>query len=130
MQPSEIKSIYNKFFSIFFYKTLNIVFITYLHDGRGQANGKRIATVDSRKVGGILDDHLENFVTFTVGDQMFGTPILMVQDILMLEKLNPFHWRHQKPQAQLTFVGALLGLSIFGSGWACQNKNKTTQIGK
>ncbi|MBT3764240.1 MAG: chemotaxis protein CheW [Rhodospirillaceae bacterium] len=48
-----------------------------------------LATVDGREVGGLLDEHLEDFVTFMVGDQMFGTPILMVQDILMLEKIEP-----------------------------------------
>ena len=37
-----------------------------------------LATVDGREVGGLLDEHLEDFVTFMVGDQMFGTPILMV----------------------------------------------------
>jgi chemotaxis signal transduction protein len=46
-----------------------------------------LATLASREVGGLLDERLEDFVTFMVGDQMFGTPILMVQDILMLEKI-------------------------------------------
>jgi len=46
-----------------------------------------LVTTDSREVGNILDKSLKDFVTFTVGDQLFGIPILMVQDILHLETI-------------------------------------------
>jgi len=34
-------------------------------------------------------EDLEDFVTFTIGDQMFGIPVLRVQDILTPDRIAP-----------------------------------------
>ncbi len=46
-----------------------------------------LVTTDSREVGNIPEKDLEDFVSFMVGGQMFGIPILMVQDILRVERI-------------------------------------------
>ena len=46
-----------------------------------------LITTDSREVGNIADENLEDFITFTVGGQLFGIPILMVQEILRLDEI-------------------------------------------
>lgn len=44
-----------------------------------------LVTTDTQEVGSILEKDLEDFVTFTVSGQLFGIPILKVQDILDLD---------------------------------------------
>ncbi|MBT4934244.1 MAG: chemotaxis protein CheW [Rhodospirillaceae bacterium] len=41
-----------------------------------------LATTSGHDIDAIGGDNLENFVTFTIKDQMFGIPVLQVQDIL------------------------------------------------
>ncbi|MBL6932570.1 MAG: chemotaxis protein CheW [Rhodospirillales bacterium] len=41
-----------------------------------------VATTSGQDIDAIGGDNLENFVTFTIKDQMFGIPVLKVQDIL------------------------------------------------
>jgi len=41
-----------------------------------------LATTGSHDIDAIGGDNLENFVTFSIKDQMFGIPVLKVQDIL------------------------------------------------
>ncbi len=46
-----------------------------------------LAKVENHAHGGILDKDLDDFVTFVVGGQMFGVPVLKVQDILILREI-------------------------------------------
>jgi len=41
-----------------------------------------LATTSAHDIDAIGGDDLENFVTFTIRDQLFGIPVLQVQDIL------------------------------------------------
>ena len=41
-----------------------------------------LATTSGQDLDAMASDDLENFVTFTIKDQMFGIPVLQVQDIL------------------------------------------------
>ncbi|MBC8268223.1 MAG: chemotaxis protein CheW [Rhodospirillaceae bacterium] len=41
-----------------------------------------LATTSGHDINAIGGDNLENFVTFTIKDQLFGIPVLQVQDIL------------------------------------------------
>lgn len=44
---------------------------------------------DSRELSSHPGKNLEDFVTFTIGDQMFGIPVLRVQDILTPNRIAP-----------------------------------------
>ena len=46
-----------------------------------------LATTESRDVDIIAGEDLDDFVTFTVGNQLFGIPVLNVQDILTPDKI-------------------------------------------
>jgi purine-binding chemotaxis protein CheW len=41
-----------------------------------------VAVANSRELDAIRSEHLEDFVTFSIADQLFGIPVLKVQDIL------------------------------------------------
>ncbi len=41
-----------------------------------------LATTSGHDIDAMGADHLDNFVTFSIKDQMFGIPVLQVQDIL------------------------------------------------
>jgi len=44
---------------------------------------------DSRELSTHPGEHLEDYVTFTISDQMFGIPVLRVQDILTPDRIAP-----------------------------------------
>ncbi len=46
-----------------------------------------IVTTGSREVGSILDEDKDDFVTFEIANQLFGIPVLKVQDIPKLETI-------------------------------------------
>ena len=46
-----------------------------------------LATTEGREVDTIAGEDLDDFVTFTVGNQLFGIPVLNVQDILAPDKI-------------------------------------------
>lgn len=46
-----------------------------------------LATTSGQDLDAMASDDLENFVTFTIKDQMFGIPVLQVQDILTPDKI-------------------------------------------
>jgi len=46
-----------------------------------------LATTSGHDIDAIGGDNLDNFVTFSVKDQMFGIPVLQVQDILTPTKI-------------------------------------------
>lgn len=48
---------------------------------------QELVTIGSRKIGSILDEDKGDFVTFEVGNQLFGIPVRKVQDILKLETI-------------------------------------------
>lgn len=50
---------------------------------------QNLVAAASREVETFLEKDLEDFVTFLVGGQLFGIPILKVQDILRLEDIAP-----------------------------------------
>jgi purine-binding chemotaxis protein CheW len=49
--------------------------------------GEIVATQGSRQLEDIGSEHLEDFVTFVIKDQMFGIPVLGVQDILSPDRI-------------------------------------------
>ncbi len=57
--------------------------------------------MESREVGSILDEEKDDFVTFEVGNQLFGIPVLKVQDIL--------NGNSQDTQTEGAQLGALSG---------------------
>lgn len=48
-----------------------------------------LATTSGTEVAHVGTDHLDDFVTFKVGTQLFGIPVLSVQDILTPDKIAP-----------------------------------------
>ena len=48
-----------------------------------------LATTSGTEVAHVGTDHLDDFVTFRVGKQLFGIPVLSVQDILTPDKIAP-----------------------------------------
>ncbi len=60
-----------------------------------------IVTTGSREVESTLDKDKDGFVTFEVGNQLFGIPVLKVQDIL--------NGNSQDTQTEGAQLGALSG---------------------
>lgn len=60
-----------------------------------------LAIIDSRDVEGVPVKDKEDFVTFFVGNQMFGIPILKVRDILKLKEIS------QIPLAPSKVIGSV-----------------------
>lgn len=46
-----------------------------------------VALSGSRELDAIRSEHLEDFVTFVIADQLFGIPVLKVQDILTPDRI-------------------------------------------
>lgn len=46
-----------------------------------------VAISGSRELGAIRSENLEDFVTFVIADQLFGIPVLNVQDILQPDRI-------------------------------------------
>ncbi len=46
-----------------------------------------LATQDTREIIDVSEESKEDFVTFRVGEQLFGVPVLKVRDILHLENI-------------------------------------------
>ncbi len=61
-------------------------------------------------VKGIATQGMEDFVSFTVGEQMFGIPILKVQDILSLENITPIPLAPSQVKGSINLRGRIVTL--------------------
>lgn len=61
----------------------------------------KVVSVDNKTLGTRPGGNLEDFVTFFIGNQMFGIPVLRVQDILTPDRIAPI------PLAPKEVVGSI-----------------------
>lgn len=69
---------------------------------------QNLVTTDTQEVEGILNKSLEDFVTFTVGGQLFGIPILKVQDILSLDRIAAIPLAPPKVKGSINLRGRIV----------------------
>ncbi|MBL4693054.1 MAG: chemotaxis protein CheW [Magnetovibrio sp.] len=50
-------------------------------------SGQALVTTDDAEIDNMTDDDVREFVTFKIAGQLFGIPVLIVQDILLPEKI-------------------------------------------
>lgn len=62
---------------------------------------QELTTSESREMSNILNEALDDFVTFTIDGQLFGIPVLKVQDILILREIAPI------PLAPPAIIGSI-----------------------
>ncbi len=67
-----------------------------------------LVTTDTREVESVQGKDLEDFVTFTVGGQLFGIPILKVQDILNLEEIASIPLSPSKVKGSINLRGRIV----------------------
>jgi len=65
-------------------------------------------TIETVAADMIVDKNLDDFVTFKVGGQLFGIPILMVQDILRLEDIALIPLAPSKVRGSINLRGAIV----------------------
>lgn len=53
-------------------------------------------------------EELEDFVTFTIGNQLFGIPVLRVQDILTLDKIAPIPLAPKEVRGSINLRGRIV----------------------
>ena len=53
-------------------------------------------------------EDLEDFVTFTIGDQMFGIPVLRVQDILTPDRIAPIPLAPKEVRGSINLRGRIV----------------------
>ncbi|MDH5490269.1 MAG: chemotaxis protein CheW, partial [Rhodospirillaceae bacterium] len=49
--------------------------------------GQALVAADSNEIDGVAGDNTIEFVTFNIAGQLFGIPVLIVQDILLPESI-------------------------------------------
>ncbi|MBL4615391.1 MAG: chemotaxis protein CheW [Magnetovibrio sp.] len=67
-----------------------------------------LVTTDSLDLDPIGERNLDDFVTFMVGGQLFGIPILMVQDILRLEAIAVIPLAPPKVKGSINLRGSIV----------------------
>ena len=53
-------------------------------------------------------EELEDFVTFTIGNQLFGIPVLRVQDILTLDQISPIPLAPKEVRGSINLRGRIV----------------------
>ncbi len=72
--------------------------------------GREIATIGNTEVIGMETKGLEDFVSFTIGNQMFGIPILKVQDIRSLENITAIPLAPHRVKGSINLRGRIVTL--------------------
>ena len=66
------------------------------------------ASIVSQDAENILDGTMEDFVSFEVGDQLFGIPILRVKDILKLDEITSIPLSSAKVKGSINLRGRIV----------------------
>ena len=67
-----------------------------------------VATTGPQQLEALQREDLENFVTFFIKDQMFGIPVLKVQDILTPNKIAPIPLAPPEVEGSINLRGRIV----------------------
>jgi purine-binding chemotaxis protein CheW len=67
-----------------------------------------VATTGPQQLEALQREDLENFVTFFIKDQMFGIPVLKVQDILTPDKIAPIPLAPPEVEGSINLRGRIV----------------------